>query len=72
MVMNGGETIMKHEKRVMIERETAGGIKYAVFRKRRGFDFQRFIDGAMSVVLVGWMFVLTWYAASTVIPALIR
>lgn len=63
---------MKHEKRVMIERETAGGIKYAVFRKRRGFDFQRFVDGAMSVVLVGWLFVLTWYAASTVIPALIR
>lgn len=63
---------MKHEKRVMIERETAGGIKYAVFRKRRGFDFQRFIDGAMSVVLVGWLFVLTWYAASTVVPALIR
>lgn len=63
---------MKHEKRVMIERETAGGIKYAIFRKRRGFDFQRFVDDAMSVVLVGWLFVLTWYAASTVIPALIR
>lgn len=63
---------MKHEKRVMIERETAGGIKYAIFRKRRGFDFQRFVDNAMSVVLVGWLFVLTWCAASTVIPALIR
>ena len=63
---------MKHEKRVMIERETAGGIKYAVFRKKRVFDFQRFIDGAMSVVLISWLFVLTWYAASTVIPALIR
>lgn len=72
MVMNGGVKTMKHEKRVMIERETAGGIKYAVFRKKRWFDFQRFIDGAMSVVLVGWLFVLTWYAASTVIPALIR
>ena len=62
---------MKHEKRVMIERETAGGIKYAVFKKR-GFDFQRFIDGAMTVVLIGWLFVLTWCAASTVIPALIK
>lgn len=63
---------MKHEKRVMIERETAGGIKYAIFRKRRGFDFQRFVDNAMSVVLVGWLFVLTWYAASTLLPALLR
>lgn len=63
---------MKHSKREMIEIETAGGIKYAVFRKKRGFDFQRFIDGAMSVVLVGWLFVLTWYAASTVIPAMLR
>lgn len=63
---------MKRNKREMIEIETAGGIRYAVFRKRRGFDFQRFIDNAMTVVLVGWLFVLTWYAASTLVPALFK
>ena len=63
---------MKRNKREMIEIETAGGIRYAVFRKRRGFDFQRFIDNAMTVVLVGWLFMLTWYAASTLVPALFK
>ena len=57
MVMNGGETIMKHEKRVMIERETAGGIKYAVFRKKRVFDFQRFIDTCINL-LIWWVILL--------------
>lgn len=63
---------MKRNKREMIEIETAGGIRYAVFRKRRGFDFQRFIDNAMTVVLVGWLFMLTWYAVSTLVPALFK
>lgn len=48
---------MKHEKRVMIERETAGGIKYAVFRKKRGFDFQRFIDTCIHL-LIWWVILL--------------
>ena len=41
------------------------------YKKREVMKTERFIDSCMSVVLTGWMILLMWYAASTIVPGVL-
>lgn len=57
-------------KRKMVQHKTDAGLYYATF-ERRGFDWERFIDNCMTALWVAFLFLCVWFAASTVVPALI-
>lgn len=65
-------------KRVYEDHITAAGMHYGTLEERRSrrsrkkITAEMMIDRLVTMLLTGWIFLLLWYGASTVLPGILR